>query len=396
MFTFAWGLYNSLFSDRTYKVLIIGLESSGKTTLQEQMKCIYATNSNNASQTGSGGGNSIPTPAPMSVMKSKRIRPTVGLNMDRITHRNIPPRIYVSCSRGSFSLEKDGDAYHSGSIHSASSSMSHGSFTPVTTRLTLWDVGGSMQTLWANYFAPCHGVIFVVDSTIGASEDAMSFNATGNASTSVVAGVAFSDQAATPSVQSHMSSLDVERLSSNFSPCRMVTSIVDAPFIESEKNDVVTFRMMEEKRRSSQRKAYARNAAVLRAVFSHPHLTDAPLLILSNKADVMGHCPLAEMQEALGLVDLALMHESYENGATDVESHCELNAGGAGEVFGSTSISDHSSNGVDAVGTSGIGKKIMRLAEVSALDGSGVREAMDWLVFQMRDSARVAVEDDGG
>ncbi|EKF35295.1 hypothetical protein MOQ_002344 [Trypanosoma cruzi marinkellei] len=396
MFTFAWGLYNSLFSDRTYKVLIIGLESSGKTTLQEQMKCIYATNSNNVSQTGSGGGSSIPTPAPISVMKEKRIRPTIGLNMDRITHRNIPPRIYLSCSQGSLFREKDGDAYRSESIHSASSSVSHVSFTPVRTRLMLWDVGGSMQTLWANYFSSCHGVIFVVDSTIGASEDGISFTATGNVSTSVVAGADFSDQAATPSVQSHRSSLDVGRLSSTFSPFGMMTSIADAPFSESGKTDVMTLRLMEEKRRIAQRQAYARNAAVLRAVFTHPYLTDAPLLILSNKADVVGHCSLAEMQEALGLVDLALMHESYQNGGADGESHCELNAGGSGELFGSTSISDHNSSGVNAVGTSGIGKKIMRLAEVSALDGSGVREAMDWLVFQMRDSARVAVEDDGG
>ncbi|RNF06172.1 Arf/Sar family, other [Trypanosoma conorhini] len=390
MFTFAWGLYSALFTDRTYKVLIVGLESSGKTTLLEQVKCVYATSSSAASQGRLGVESSVmPTPAPVSVMKAKCIRPTVGLNMNRITHRTIPARLSASSRHGSLSHDKDDDVPSSRSTNSLSSSVPLSAFTPVTTRLMLWDVGGSMLKLWANYFASCHGVIFVVDSTIGTTAAA---GASASAPLAAVAEVG--EQAAASSGRSCVSSLDAENLSSTFSPDGIVTSLVSAPCAAAERAESPAPHQMEEKRRSVQRQAFARNAAVLRALFRHPLLTNAPLLILSNKADVVGHCPLAEVQEALGLVELALMHELYDRGSASGKSHSAATADDADEFFDPLPVSDHPRNGVDAAGTSGIGSKIMRLAEVSALDGSGVREAMDWLVFQMRDNAREVVEND--
>ncbi|RNF12377.1 Arf/Sar family, other [Trypanosoma rangeli] len=396
MFTFAWGLYSSLFVDQTYKVLIVGLESSGKTTLLEQLKCVYATNNSAASQAGLDADSSIPTPAPVNVMKAKRIRPTVGLNMNRITHRVIPVCLSTSPRQGSLSRNNGGDAQASTSTNTLSSSALLSAFTPVTTRLMLWDVGGSMQKLWANYFASCHGVIFVVDSTLGSSAAATgnTVNASASSSASAVAATEFSEQPATSSEQSCVSSLDTGNFSPIFSFGGMVTSLVAAPLVESGRTEALAPQQMEEKRRSFQRDAYARNAAVLRALFRHPLLTNAPLLILSNKADAVGHCSLAEVQEALGLVELALMQELYDKGGANGMFHSAGTADDADVFFGSVPVGDHSFSGVDAVGTSGIGNKVMRLAEVSALDGSGVREALDWLVFQMRDSAREVVEND--
>ena len=83
-------------------MLLLGLDNAGKTTLHEQIKTLYLPSA----------------PAP----KLKTV-PTVGQNVSTIT---LP------------------DMY-----------------------LKVWDVGGqhSLRKLWQSYYASCHAIVFVIDST---------------------------------------------------------------------------------------------------------------------------------------------------------------------------------------------------------------------------------------
>lgn len=85
-----------------YSVLLLGLDNAGKTTLHSQIKSIYLP--------------SHPLPALKTV-------PTVGQNVATIT---LP------------------DMY-----------------------LKIWDVGGqhSLRKLWESYYASCHAIVFILDST---------------------------------------------------------------------------------------------------------------------------------------------------------------------------------------------------------------------------------------
>src|ERR1700712_2396246 len=85
-----------------YSVLLLGLDNAGKTTLHEQIKAIF---------------NSTHNP------KIGKTVPTVGQNVSTIT---LP------------------DMY-----------------------LKIWDLGGqhALRGLWQSYYAACHAVVFVVDST---------------------------------------------------------------------------------------------------------------------------------------------------------------------------------------------------------------------------------------
>ena len=85
-----------------YSVLLLGLDNAGKTTFHEQVKSIFLPDN----------------PAP----KLKTV-PTVGQNVSTI----VLPDMY----------------------------------------LKLWDVGGqlSLRRLWQSYYASCHAIVFILDST---------------------------------------------------------------------------------------------------------------------------------------------------------------------------------------------------------------------------------------
>ncbi|KAG5994445.1 hypothetical protein E4U52_001169 [Claviceps spartinae] len=88
--------------DAEYSVILLGLDNAGKTTFHEQVKSMYLPHA----------------PEP----KLKTV-PTVGQNVSTIT---LP------------------DMY-----------------------LKLWDVGGqlSLRNLWQSYYASCHAIVFIIDST---------------------------------------------------------------------------------------------------------------------------------------------------------------------------------------------------------------------------------------
>eukprot|EP00731_Ephydatia_muelleri_P031153 Em0022g667a len=103
MFTLLQGLWKYFFRKREYFVVIIGLDNAGKTTLLERIKDLFIRNYRG-----------IPV---------EKITSTVGLNVGKVD---------IGSSR-----------------------------------LILWDLGGQqdLQSLWDKYYAECHGVVYVIDSS---------------------------------------------------------------------------------------------------------------------------------------------------------------------------------------------------------------------------------------
>uniref|UniRef100_A0A9L0TJD8 ADP-ribosylation factor-related protein 1 n=4 Tax=Equus TaxID=9789 RepID=A0A9L0TJD8_HORSE len=103
MYTLLSGLYKYMFQKDEYCILILGLDNAGKTTFLEQSKTRFNKNYKG--------------------MSLSKITTTVGLNI------------------GTVDVGKS--------------------------RLLFWDLGGQeeLQSLWDKYYAECHGVIYVIDST---------------------------------------------------------------------------------------------------------------------------------------------------------------------------------------------------------------------------------------
>ncbi|KAL2164404.1 hypothetical protein VTH06DRAFT_3620 [Thermothelomyces fergusii] len=102
MYHLAKGLYRLATSKEEYSVLLLGLDNAGKTTFHEQVKAIFS---------------------PDGARANVKTVPTVGQNVSTI----VLPDMY----------------------------------------LKLWDVGGqlSLRRLWQSYYASCHAIVFVIDST---------------------------------------------------------------------------------------------------------------------------------------------------------------------------------------------------------------------------------------
>ena len=103
MFSLLQGLWKYFFRKREYFVVIIGLDNAGKTTLLERIKDLFIRNYRG-----------IPV---------EKITSTVGLNVGKVD---------IGSSQ-----------------------------------LILWDLGGQqdLQSLWDKYYAECHGVVYVIDSS---------------------------------------------------------------------------------------------------------------------------------------------------------------------------------------------------------------------------------------
>ncbi|KAF9822362.1 hypothetical protein SFRURICE_017637 [Spodoptera frugiperda] len=103
MYTLLHGFYKYLVQKDEYCVLILGLDNAGKTTYLEATKTKFTKK--------------------YKAMNPNRITTTVGLNIGKI--------------------DVDG------------------------VRLNFWDLGGQqeLQSLWDKYYAECHAVIYIVDSS---------------------------------------------------------------------------------------------------------------------------------------------------------------------------------------------------------------------------------------
>ncbi|KAF2874213.1 P-loop containing nucleoside triphosphate hydrolase protein [Massariosphaeria phaeospora] len=97
-------LYLHATSKEEYSILVLGLDNAGKTTLLEQVKASYGASHPNL-----------------------KTVPTVGQNVATVSLPPPNPPIY----------------------------------------LKIWDVGGqhSLRGLWQSYYASCHAIVFVIDSS---------------------------------------------------------------------------------------------------------------------------------------------------------------------------------------------------------------------------------------
>ena len=95
------GFYQMYTQKPTYKVLIVGIDNAGKTTLLEQIKKMEGQKST----------------------KLDKIPPTIGLNIAKITKR-----------QGEFLFWDVGGQR-------------------------------SLRKIWTKYFAECHGVVFIIDGS---------------------------------------------------------------------------------------------------------------------------------------------------------------------------------------------------------------------------------------
>lgn len=332
------GVYDSVFAETNWNVLIIGHEGAGKSTLLEQVKYLYQPNnvapagaSTAATPSSTAAGPSplpgTPLPAPAAYMAGKRIRPTVGMNFAKVTHRYAPVGSYLQHHRPPDDVAGRVDSKRESTPTAAAASIPS-MIQPLsneTCTLTLWDLGGqeSLRPLWNNYFMQCHAVIFVVDSCLYHTQ---------------VAG----EEAA-----------------------------VDAP---------------------RAREIYRANHDTLRALALHPALQQVPFLILGTKADVSPRLTLAELQDALNLIGIAAEDRFYEDSGTPHAGEKAAPHTAAATTTPSkarASLSSSSSSPVAEGGSgSGFGCWRWRLEAVSGLRGDGVVVAFDWLVHQLRQSAR--------
>lgn len=124
MFHLALSLYTQYTKREQYNVLILGLDNAGKTTFLEHIKLLYQQPESHKPK---------PKTNTSSIIKSKRILPTVGQNTTTIK--------YESTTEG------------------------HLNFNNIN--LKFWDLGGqkSLRNMWSRYFSSCHGIIFIIDST---------------------------------------------------------------------------------------------------------------------------------------------------------------------------------------------------------------------------------------
>ena len=428
MLHFVTGVYNSLFSTPEYHVLIVGRECAGKSTLLEQLKFLYtpamqqcekeqrqaerqaaetassaASNSNNkhdspieVSSTAAAGASltrspsqnvsgssttsstSVPRPslppgtplrATPAYMAQKRIRPTVGLNYAVVQHRFSPPVAVVNRVKKSqmhattpvTSLPPP-PAEILAEQRARQQALLANAPSDAVTRVVLRDLGGqtALRDLWEKYYTQTQALVYVVDSTLP-------FRSPSTATASRQQAVP-QRQAAVGPPQDHFTGKALEEL-------------------------------------------YKPDRKLLAKLLQHPLLEGVPVLLLSNKIDETPHLPLAKVQEAMRLTDLATdrafymqEHIAERTPASSDGLHEDRSALSETPLHSTKLSAPVSSSSPAAVGThttalsrhcncaetaqrrvgeSGFGEIALRIAEVSAMDGAGVAGAMDWLVAQL-------------
>lgn len=313
-----------------------------------------------------------PTTAPPSFLLAKNIRPTVGMNYAKITHRYTP-------------VPAGGAAFSSPSSSYAGSQQQQS--------LVMWDLGGepALRPLWDNYFPQCQAVVFVLDSTLGVHQGASSSD---------------DDSGGDDFVNDNASDNDKSNDGIRLTPVEASpVSVADSsdagygPFTPLGRHRRRHARRLSAEDLRRAKDVYRSTRATLEMVLTHPALRGVPVLILSNKADVEARVALADMQEAMDLAGLAATAAFYGDdgrGTLTSAAAATTTAGVTTPTKSAKQAADTTTTTTTAdIGTSGFGRIVVRLAEVSALDGTGVGPAIDWLVAQLQRSAREVEREDG-
>lgn len=383
MFTFAAGLYDSLFRDPERTVLMVGPATSGKTTLFEQLKVMYhPTAPSTAGEAPAATAAAAATEAASSSSHTNGLS-SLGQHLraaqqpqkqqqqqkQKQQHNTISSPVAAGVARKTKDTfpsapvgKEGGGAVDPPPTNSGSGGVSPYSIPPAVLPAKLLPgtarpapaeemlhnkrikptVGLNYARL-RHYFSP--PPLNANDPRVGEA-DAVALNPTRTA-------LALWDLGGQASLQSLWPNY--------YSAAQAVVFVVDSagPFFGDEGTADAPVPAAEDIDRF-----FLPQREKLRELVRHPLLRGAVFLVLSNKADRSPRLSLAHMQAALGLVDLALEADAYAAAAAP------------DAVVGS------------AESSGGFGAVRLRLCEVSALSGAGIAESVDWLVLQLLHSAR--------
>ncbi|PFH36371.1 hypothetical protein BESB_045630 [Besnoitia besnoiti] len=177
MFSLVSGLYRWMFSYDELRLLLLGVDGSGKTTFQEQLKTLYAKPKASLARSATSSPTHIGSSPPAGALSASPTTCASPCRNDvRLSGEALSPSSQASSVAGSPPCAA---AASSSLLAAAASSLDaplprvHATigFSPLnfvfeSFRVTVWDVGGqeSLRAIWPNYYADCHCVVFFVDA----------------------------------------------------------------------------------------------------------------------------------------------------------------------------------------------------------------------------------------
>mmetsp|Transcript_6519 Transcript_6519/g.12653 ORF Transcript_6519/g.12653 Transcript_6519/m.12653 type:complete len:238 (+) Transcript_6519:212-925(+) len=116
MFSLAWGVYEWYTKKPQIRILVLGLDGAGKTTILERIKHMFRKDRDSESTKETEREQEM-------LLGLSKISPTVGLNIGRLEMRGV--------------------------------------------NVVVWDLGGAkgLRSIWDKYYADAHAIIWVVDSS---------------------------------------------------------------------------------------------------------------------------------------------------------------------------------------------------------------------------------------
>ncbi|KAI9887113.1 MAG: ADP-ribosylation factor protein 3 [Watsoniomyces obsoletus] len=296
MFHLAKGLYLYATSKEEYSILLLGLDNAGKTTFLNQIKSLYQQPPSQG--TSNNGIFSVSSKSPGDTV------PTVGQNVSTISL----PSLY----------------------------------------LKIWDVGGqhSLRSLWQSYYASCHAIVFVIDSTD-----------VGDGDISRLAGAGAGGSSADRYSSSSRPLVSRKGTGTGSSPRHSRHSSLQQQQLENEQRtegkpneEGEVMQNEEEQQEEEEEETVTRGRLdecrlVLETILNNTDTEGVPLLILANKQDREDCIEVVRIKE--GLVRKVFENEKLGHGA-------------------------------------GAPIRDSRVLPISALTGRGVKEAVEWLSSRVR------------
>ncbi|CBZ51916.1 conserved hypothetical protein [Neospora caninum Liverpool] len=205
MFSLVSGLYQWLFSYDELRLLLIGIDGSGKTTFLEQLKARYAKPRGRARPSASSplhsshvgpadaappslpavsSHNSNDVDATRKTSLSASVEPPSSVSSSSLSSSSPSSSSSLSSSpSGSSSLSCSPPSSSSSSASSPSCSVlphvqpttgfNLTNFVFENFKVTVWDLGGqkTLRNIWKDYYKDCHCILFFVDAADSARRD---------------------------------------------------------------------------------------------------------------------------------------------------------------------------------------------------------------------------------